>query len=50
MYDAVGLIAEFLNVYVDYESIYIRELVYLAGVALKKREALAKAAAKGGAP
>ena len=43
MYDAVGLVAENLGVFIDYENMYIRQLAYMANLAIKKRDDKAKA-------
>ena len=40
--DAVGLIVEQLGVFVDYEQLYVRQLAYLANLAVKRRADKAK--------
>ena len=51
IYDAVGIVAEQLHVLMDWENSYIRQIAYMANLAVKTREDKAKAAAaqaKGG--
>lgn len=39
LYDAVGIVAEQLGVWMPLDETPLRQIVYMAGVAIKKREA-----------